>query len=75
MPTTLARQSCVRVRCGLVRLIAARFAVEVYCRIAGIIWRRRRPILPLKTLLTRPGFDERSVYAEVLVREEVGDRA
>src|SRR3954454_22433228 len=69
MTTTLARQSCVRVRCGLVRLIAARFAVEVYRRIAGLIWRRPRPTLPLKTLLTRPGFDEGSVHAEVLVRD------
>ena len=43
--------------------------VEVYRGIAGIIWRRRRPILPLKTLLTRPGFDEGPIHTEVLVRE------
>src|SRR5215831_8034130 len=69
--TALARQSRVRVRRGFVRVIAPRFTMEVHRRVAGIIWRRCRLTLSLKTLMARPGFDQCSVDAEVLVRKQV----
>src|SRR5512146_2378510 len=53
------------------RLIAALLAVEVDCRIAGVVWWRRGTILALKALVTRPGFDQRPIHTEVLVREQI----
>ena len=52
------------------RLIPAFLAVKVYRRIAATLWRGRRFVLALKTLLPRPGFDQRSVHREVLLRQQ-----
>src|SRR5512138_2115863 len=53
------------------RLFAALLAVEVNCWIAGVLWWGRRTILALKALVTRPGFDQRPIHTEVLVREQL----
>src|SRR5882724_4385330 len=72
MTSALARQSRLRVRGGLVSVVAPLLTVEVHRRVARIIgWWRGRLILPLKALMARPSFDQRPVYTEVFVRKEV----
>ncbi len=70
MATTFACQSRVRVGCGLVGVVAPLLAVEIHRRIAGIVWGQCRLILPLKTLVARPSFEECPVYAEVFVKKK-----
>src|SRR5271169_4075546 len=54
---------------GLVRLIPAFLPVKVHRWIAAaVLWRWRRLVSSLKTLLPRPGFDQGSVHGEVLLR-------
>src|SRR5216683_7155156 len=73
MPAALPRQPCIRVRRRLVRIVASFLAVEIYRRIARIVLRfLAAAIFSLKALLTRPRLDQGSIYAEVLIREQIG---
>src|SRR5512135_2898 len=61
-------QHCFRIAGRLMRLIAALFAVKVHRRVAAAIFRRWwRRVFTLKTLLSRPRFDQRSIHGEVLI--------
>ncbi len=54
------------------RLVRPLLPVEVHRRIARIVWLNQRlSTLSLKTLQTRPGFQQCSVHREVLVREQI----
>src|SRR5271155_360408 len=54
------------------RVITPLIAVKVYRRIAAAVFGRRRlAILALKTLLARPGFNQRAVHREVIGREQL----
>jgi hypothetical protein len=65
----LARQLRIWIGLRRVRLIAAVLTVKIHGRISWIV-RRPRTILfsGLKTLKTRPGFQQLSVHREVLIR-------
>ena len=53
------------------RLIAAFLAVEVHGRIAAAVCGRLRwLVFALKTLLSCPGFDQRSIHREVILRQQ-----
>jgi hypothetical protein len=53
------------------RVVPARFAVEVHGGIAGIIGGRRGPlILAAEALETGPGFQQRPVHGELFIREQ-----
>ena len=53
------------------RVIAALLAVKVHRRIAAAVFGRlRRSVFALKTLLSRPGFDQCSVHGEVFFRQQ-----
>ena len=55
------------------RVIGAFLATEIHTGIARIVHRRlgARVLLLLETLLSRPGFDQRTVHSEVFVGKQV----
>lgn len=62
-PSALARQQRVGIGLGFMRFIRALLPAKVHCGIARIVRRRQRlAFLGLKTLQTRPGFQQRAVH-------------
>jgi hypothetical protein len=70
VPTRFLIQARVRIRGGLMRVIAARLPVEIDRRILRIIGRPPRAVLRLEALVTRPRFQQRPIDREVLVGEQ-----
>jgi len=67
-----ARQLRVPIRLRFVRLVRPLLPVEIHGRVAMIGWQSLGlAILSLKTLHTRPCFEQRSVNREVAVREQI----
>lgn len=73
MAAALASQSRIGIGAGFMRLVAARFSVKVYRRVARITIVRWRTgaVFTLEALLAGPRFYQRSIHAEVFVGKQI----
>ena len=68
----LAIEPCLRIRCGLVRVVAPFLTVEVHHRIDWVSRTMiRAALLILKALLPSPGFYQRPVDRNVFVAQKI----
>ena len=70
LPFAFAREPRVGIRCGRMGGVAAALAVEIHRRIARVIGRRRRRVLPFEAFEAGPRLHQCSVHGEVLVGEQ-----
>src|SRR6202171_3977582 len=69
---SLLRQLRFRVGGRLMSRVAAALAVEVNRRVAGVVGRLSRSLVPgLGALERRPGLDQRAIHGEVFVRKQL----